>query len=84
VRDRATARPAPSPSLTREPRRRPSLRTILLASAVVVWILGFVFLHGTSTLTLPASELTELHRSLNQFNVWVAANRADNPVFLYA
>ena len=85
VRDRATAQPAPfpSPSRTREPRRRPSRRTILLASAVVVWILGFVFLHGTSTLTLPASELTDLHRSLNQFNVWVAANRADNPVFLY-
>ncbi|WP_198418268.1 proline/glycine betaine ABC transporter permease [Cryobacterium sp. TMS1-20-1] len=54
-----------------------------MASAVVVWILGFVFLHGTSTLTLPASELTDLHRSLNQFNVWVAANRADKPVFLY-
>ncbi|TFD52580.1 ABC transporter permease subunit [Cryobacterium sp. Hh11] len=85
VRDRATAQPAPfpSPSRTREPRRRPTRRTILLASAVVVWILGFVFLHGTSTLTLPASELTDLHRSLNQFNVWVAANRADNPVFLY-
>ncbi|TFC72069.1 ABC transporter permease subunit [Cryobacterium sp. TMS1-20-1] len=85
VRDRATAQPAPfsSPSRTREPRRRPSRRTILLASAVVVWILGFVFLHGTSTLTLPASELTDLHRSLNQFNVWVAANRADKPVFLY-
>ncbi|TFD21392.1 proline/glycine betaine ABC transporter permease [Cryobacterium sp. TMS1-13-1] len=85
VRDRATAQPAPfpSPSRTREPRRRPSMRTILLASAVVVWILGFVFLHGTSTLTLPASELTDLHRSLNQFNVWVAANRANNPVFLY-
>ncbi|GEP25729.1 MULTISPECIES: proline/glycine betaine ABC transporter permease [Cryobacterium] len=85
VRDRATAQPAPfpSPSRTLEPRRRPSRRTILLASAVVVWILGFVFLHGTSTLTLPASELTDLHRSLNQFNVWVAANRADNPVFLY-
>ena len=85
VRDRATAQPAPfpSPSRTREPRRRPSRRTILLASAVVVWILGFVFLHGTSTLKLPASELTDLHRSLNQFNVWVAANRADNPVFLY-
>ncbi|TFD84966.1 ABC transporter permease subunit [Cryobacterium serini] len=75
--------PAPSPSSSRQPRRRPSLRTILLASAAVIWILGFVILHGTSTLTLPASELTDLHRSLNQFNAWVAANRADNPLFLY-
>ena len=86
VRDRATAQLAPSlpPSPPyREPRRRPSRRTLLLAGAAVVWILGFAFLHGTSTLTLPASELTDLHRSLNQFNAWVAANRADNPVFLY-
>lgn len=85
VRDRATAlpEPAPSPTSSRQRRRRPSLRTILLASAAVIWILGFVILHGTSNLTLPASELTDLHRSLNQFNAWVAANRADNPLFLY-
>ncbi|SDP80063.1 glycine betaine/proline transport system permease protein [Arthrobacter sp. ok909] len=81
VRDRATAQPTPAPA--REPRRRPSRRTILLGGAAVVWILGFLVLHGTSTLPLPASELTDLHRSLNQFNAWVAANRADNPVFLY-
>ena len=81
VRDRATAQPTPSPA--REPRSRPSRRTLLLAGAAIAWILGFLVLHGTSTLTLPASELTDLHRSLNQFNVWVAANRADNPVFLY-
>ena len=81
VRDRATVQPTPAPA--REPRRRPSRRTLLLAGAAVLWILGFLVLHGTSTLTLPASELTDLHRSLNQFNAWVAANRADNPVFLY-
>lgn len=81
VRDRTGVQPAPP--ATREPRRRPSRRTTLLAGAAVVWILGFLALHGTSTLTLPASELTDLHRSLNQLNAWVAANRADNPVFLY-
>src|SRR5690349_25143273 len=73
----------PQSTSVREPRRRPSRRTMLLVSAGAVWILGFLILHGTSTLTLPASELTDLHRSLNQFNAWVAANRADNPIFLY-
>ena len=81
VRDQEKVQPTPSP--VREPRRLPSRRTILLVGAGIIWILGFLILHGTSTLTLPASELTDLHRSLNQFNAWVAANRADNPVFLY-
>ncbi|MGO4187897.1 ABC transporter permease [Pseudarthrobacter sp. TAF60_1] len=81
VRDRATVQP--TPAAVREPRRRPSRRTLLLAGAAVVWILGFLILRGTFTLTLPASELTDLHRSLNQFNAWVAANRAGNPLFLY-
>lgn len=80
VGDRVRVQPAPAAP---EPRRRPSLRSILLAGAAVVWILGFAILHGTSTLTLPASELTDLHRSLNQFNAWVATSRADNPIFLY-
>ncbi|MFP3547961.1 hypothetical protein SB748_31775, partial [Rhizobium sp. SIMBA_035] len=79
VQERTTVQPAPA----RAPRRRPGKRTILLAGAAVAWLVGFLVLHGTSTLTLPASELTDLHRSLNQFNAWVAANRADNPVFLY-
>ncbi|HAP90310.1 MAG TPA: hypothetical protein DCR15_11445, partial [Arthrobacter bacterium] len=69
VRDRERVRPAPP--TVKEPRRRPSRRTTLLAGAAVVWILGFLVLHGTSTLALPASELTDLHRSLNQFNAWV-------------
>ncbi|XAS70058.1 ABC transporter permease subunit [Micrococcaceae bacterium Sec5.1] len=81
VRDQEKVQPTSTP--VREPRRRPSRRTVLLVGAGVFWILGFLILHGTSTLTLPASELTDLHRSLNQFNAWVAANRADNPVFLY-
>ncbi|MEZ2389389.1 ABC transporter permease [bacterium RCC_150] len=65
------------------PRRRIGRRTVLLGGAAVVWLLGFLLLHGTATLNLPASELTDLHRSLNQFNAWVAANRADNPIFQY-
>ena len=81
VRDRAVVEAESNP--VREPRRRPRRRTLLLAGAGVLWFLGFVVLHGTGTLTLPASELTDLHRSLNQFNAWVASNRADNPVFLY-
>ncbi|MEW1809753.1 ABC transporter permease subunit [Pseudarthrobacter phenanthrenivorans] len=75
-----TVQPAP---VLPEARRRPSQRTVLLLAAAALWILGFLLLNGTATLALPASELTDLHRSLNQFNAWVAANRADNPVFLY-
>ncbi|WP_426975517.1 ABC transporter permease [Pseudarthrobacter sp. O4] len=81
VRDRAPVQAGGVP--VREPRRRPSRRTMLLAGAGVLWLLGFLILHGTGTLTLPASELTDLHRSLNQFNAWVAANRSGNPVFLF-
>jgi glycine betaine/proline transport system permease protein len=81
VRDRAPVQA--NPPAVRAPRKRLSRRTVLLGGAGVLWLLGFLFLHGTSTLTLPASELTDLHRSLNQFNAWVAANRADNPVFQY-
>lgn len=81
VRER-TAVPAGN-DLGPEPRRRPSRRTLLLAGAGVLWILGFLILHGIGTLALPTSELTDLHRSLNQFNAWVASNRSDNPVFLY-
>jgi len=40
VRDRATAQPTPSPA--REPRSRPSRRTLLLAGAAIAWILGFL------------------------------------------
>ncbi|XAS68300.1 ABC transporter permease subunit [Micrococcaceae bacterium Sec5.7] len=81
VRDRSVLR---TDTVTApEPRRRLSRRTWLLLGAAVLWLLGFLFLRGTGTLALPASELTELHRSLNQFNAWVAANRSDNPVFLY-
>ena len=66
-----------------ESQRRVSLRTWLLLSAGALWLLGYLFLHGTATLALPASELTDLHRSLNNFNAWIAENRAGNPVFMY-
>ncbi|MFK4298007.1 glycine betaine/proline transport system permease protein [Arthrobacter sp. GAS37] len=81
VRDRAPVQA--TPVSVRAPRKRLSRRTLILSGAGVVWLVGFLFLHGTATLTLPASELTDLHRSLNQFNAWVASNRADNPVFQY-
>lgn len=81
TRDRAPVQEPPA--ALRPPRKRMSRRTLLLGAAGVVWLLGFLVLRGTSTLTLPASELTDLHRALNQFNAWVASNRADNPVFQY-
>ncbi len=58
-------------------------RTALLLGAGTLWLLGYLFLHGTGTLALPASELTDLHRSLNHFNSWIAENRSGNPVFMY-
>ncbi|MDQ6753210.1 MAG: ABC transporter permease subunit [Actinomycetota bacterium] len=64
-------------------RRRISRRTVLLLGAGALWLLGYLFLHGTGTLALPASELTDLHRSLNNFNSWIAENRAGNPIFMY-
>ena len=67
----------------RAPRRRLSRKTVLLLSAGAIWLAGYFLLRGTGTLTLPTAELTDLHRSLNHFNAWVASNRADNPVFLY-
>ncbi|MDJ0354648.1 ABC transporter permease subunit [Paenarthrobacter sp. PH39-S1] len=63
--------------------RRVSRRTWLLLAAAVLWLLGFLLLRGTGTLALPASELTDLHRSLNRFNGWIAENRDGNPVFMY-
>lgn len=64
-------------------RRKLSGRARLLLSAGIVWLLGFIFLRGTSTLSLPASELTDLHRNLNNISAWVATNRNDNPIFQY-
>ncbi|MBT2594962.1 proline/glycine betaine ABC transporter permease [Arthrobacter sp. ISL-72] len=81
LRERAAVQTGGDP--LRAARRRPSRRTIMLGGAAAVWLLGFVFLHGFGTLALPSSELTDLHRSLNQFNAWVASNRSDNPIFLY-
>ncbi|MBG0739709.1 ABC transporter permease subunit [Paeniglutamicibacter antarcticus] len=75
----AAARPARSPVAG----RRVSRRTWLLLAAAVLWLLGFLLLRGTGTLALPASELTDLHRSLNRFNGWIAENRDGNPVFMY-
>jgi glycine betaine/proline transport system permease protein len=79
------ARPvlAAGPGTTAGNRRRISRRTALLLGAGALWLLGYLFLHGTGTLALPASELTDLHRSLNHFNSWIAENRAGNPVFMY-
>lgn len=60
-----------------------SRRSSLLLAAGLLWLLGYLFLHGTATLALPASDLTDLHRGLNHFNAWIADNRTNNPVFLY-
>ena len=44
---------------------------MLLAGAGALWLLGFLILQGIGTLALPTSELTDLHRSLNQFMPFV-------------
>lgn len=62
--------------------RRPS-RGTLLAGILVVWLAGWAFLHGRHTFPLSASQLTPLHRQLNDFNDAVGASRDTNPLFLY-
>lgn len=58
-------------------------RPMMVGAIVVGWLVLFAVLRGKQTLTLAAADLTHLHRSLNDFNDSVGANRNSNPLFLY-
>jgi glycine betaine/proline transport system permease protein len=62
--------------------RRPG-RGTLVGGLLAAWLLLGALLHGHWTLALSPSELTGLHRWLNDVNDSIGANRNSNPVFLY-
>lgn len=56
---------------------------MMIGAILVVWLVLFVILRGKQTLSLAAADLTDLHRSINDFNDSIGANRNSNPLFLY-
>ncbi|KOV82722.1 ABC transporter permease subunit [Nocardia sp. NRRL S-836] len=63
---------------------RPKVHKGLIAGGVVlVWLLLWLLFRDTATLALGASELTPLHRWVNELNDAVGASRNSNPLFLY-
>ncbi|NEB01024.1 ABC transporter permease subunit [Streptomyces sp. SID13726] len=76
----ATRQPAPPPPAA--PVRRIS-RSMVVAAILVVWLVLFAVLRGRQTLSLAASDLTDLHRWLNDVNDSIGADRNSNPLFLY-
>jgi glycine betaine/proline transport system permease protein len=63
-------------------RRRPS-RAMIVAGIVAIWLIGYWLLRGFNTLELAPSQLTDLHRQLNQANDAIGASRGTNPIFTY-
>ncbi|MEU2860368.1 ABC transporter permease [Streptomyces mirabilis] len=58
-------------------------RPMMIGAILVVWLVLFFILRGKQTLSLAAADLTDLHRSINDFNDSIGANRNSNPLFLY-
>ncbi|MEU6257999.1 ABC transporter permease subunit [Streptomyces sp. NPDC047043] len=58
-------------------------RPMVIGAILVVWLVLFALLRGKQTLTLAVADLTDLHRSINDFNDSIGANRNSNPLFLY-
>jgi glycine betaine/proline transport system permease protein len=68
------------------PRAAAAPRVSRKAAAVGVlalWLVGFVLLRGRDTLALAEADVTPVHRTLNDLNDTVSANRNSNPLFLY-
>ena len=61
---------------------RPSRRLMILI-ILAVWIVGWAVLHGQDTLVLGGSDLTPLHRWLNEVKDAIGASRNTNPLFVY-
>lgn len=58
-------------------------RRMVIGAIFVVWLVLFAILRGKQTLSLAAADLTDLHRSINDFNDSIGASRNSNPLFLY-
>nr|CEL16077.1 Glycine betaine ABC transport system, permease protein OpuAB [Kibdelosporangium sp. MJ126-NF4] len=55
----------------------------IVVGIFAVWLLLWVFLRGTHTLTLGGAQLTQVHHWFNDLNDVIGANRNSNPLFLY-
>ncbi|ANZ35485.1 ABC transporter permease [Lentzea guizhouensis] len=63
---------------------RPKVHRGLVAGGIVLaWLVLWLVFRNTATLSLGASELTPLHRWVNELNDAVGASRNSNPLFLY-
>ncbi|MCG8926211.1 proline/glycine betaine ABC transporter permease [Lentzea sp. CC55] len=69
------------------PKRPPRLlrhkKALVLGGIVLAWVVLWVALRNVGTLPLDASELTPLHRWVNDVNDAVGASRNSSPVFLH-
>ncbi|WP_329787243.1 ABC transporter permease subunit [Lentzea sp. DG1S-22] len=67
----------------RPPRLLQHKKALVLGGIVLAWAVLWVALRNVGTLPLDASELTPLHRWINDVNDAVGASRNSSPVFLY-
>ncbi|HUQ55916.1 ABC transporter permease [Lentzea sp.] len=64
-------------------RRELPRKPLIVAGIVLAWLVLWLVFRNVGTLPLDASELTPLHRWVNDVNDAVGASRNSNPVFLY-
>jgi len=64
------------------PRQLPR-KPLIFGAIVLAWLLLWMLFRNFGTLPLDASQLTPLHRFINDVNDAVGASRNSNPVFLY-
>jgi glycine betaine/proline transport system permease protein len=64
------------------PRQLPR-KPLIFGAIVLAWLLLWLLFRNFGTLPLDASQLTPLHRFINDINDAVGASRNSNPVFLY-
>jgi glycine betaine/proline transport system permease protein len=60
--------------------RRPG-RLVPVLGVLVIWLLVFALFGGQDTLFLDSSDLSTVHRKLNDLNLWVLEHRESSPVF---
>lgn len=64
------------------PRQLPR-KPLIFGAIVLAWLLLWLLFRNFGTLPLDASQLTPLHRFINDINDAVGASRNSNPLFLY-